>query len=590
MRPEQKVFTKLKDTLLEALKSSNLNNHQNKTSRRIENSPWVKLPNCQDFQIKLHGWNPILKFFNLKKKITPTIEIEPYINGKMNRYMEHQVLRLKKLRAQPRLYWKLSKFLISKSHVFRIAAWHHVFPNWHRNLPLKQVLIINNQVNSLIKKWEKLEIKLEYSRVLIPKGTSDVRPLGVPKAKWRILLHMWNNFLTWYITPRLLSTQHGFIPTRGCLTAWKDLFQKRIIESKYIYECDLKQFFPSVDIKSISKQLQEWKIPDSIIVELEQLNISTPSYPAVGLLPEFENWFYDWCAKSGENLRMDSMKLIEKGWDVWSRSHTDDGLPILRVEDLEAMFNLREYKYPPYKIIDQLFINPIPPDLEYSYQGVPQGSPTSPILSITTLKDFLSQQPSISYADDPIFYGNKPFEIKDEPNKGINLHETKSGWVKYNGKWLKPLKYLGMEYDGTTLRAHTRRGSALEVGSNIKQAIRSIRQYEQKNYTGMINTMSNSRSASLVSWQEIFSSKLIGYIQSRLYQGDWELKDLHQDFNLSYIPGSWYSKKKGNVPFASVFNTSSYASLSLYNIFRRSKIRKPKQGQTFKKFRWTLTS
>jgi hypothetical protein len=58
--------------------------------------------------------------------------------------------------------------------------------------------------------------------------------------------------------------------------------------------------------------------------------------------------------------------------------------------------------------------------------GVPQGAPTSPLTSILTLKKFLSQQPSISYADDPIFYNNEDFDIKDEPENGIRINEEKS--------------------------------------------------------------------------------------------------------------------------------------------------------------------
>jgi len=59
--------------------------------------------------------------------------------------------------------------------------------------------------------------------------------------------------------------------------------------------------------------------------------------------------------------------------------------------------------------------------------GVPQGAPTSPFLSIIALKPFLLQQRSVSYADDPIFFGDEYFEIKDFPKGGIVLHPDKSG-------------------------------------------------------------------------------------------------------------------------------------------------------------------
>jgi len=51
--------------------------------------------------------------------------------------------------------------------------------------------------------------------------------------------------------------------------------------------------------------------------------------------------------------------------------------------------------------------------------GVPQGAPTSPFLSMLTMKEFLLQQTSVSYADDPVFFSDKEFEIRGNPEQGI---------------------------------------------------------------------------------------------------------------------------------------------------------------------------
>jgi len=59
--------------------------------------------------------------------------------------------------------------------------------------------------------------------------------------------------------------------------------------------------------------------------------------------------------------------------------------------------------------------------------GVPQGAPTSPFLSILILKKFLTQQRSVSYADDPVFFGDQEFKIYDYPAEGITIHPEKSG-------------------------------------------------------------------------------------------------------------------------------------------------------------------
>lgn len=63
-------------------------------------------------------------------------------------------------------------------------------------------------------------------------------------------------------------------------------------------------------------------------------------------------------------------------------------------------------------------------------RGVPQGSNLGPTLSILVLKGFLSQQHSLSYADDGLFFSNEPFVIQDRPFTGITIHPGKSGWVR----------------------------------------------------------------------------------------------------------------------------------------------------------------
>lgn len=108
---------------------------------------------------------------------------------------------------------------------------------------------------------------------------------------------------------------------------------------------------------------------------------------------------------------------------------------------------------------------------EYFY-GLPQGLPTSPLLSIFALNEaFTSRYKNqVAYADDFIVYGQTASEcevpITDRMRAcNIRINEEKSGWVKKNGKWLKPLQFLGMTYDGKVFRASTRKGSTVEFTS-----------------------------------------------------------------------------------------------------------------------------
>jgi len=107
------------------------------------------------------------------------------------------------------------------------------------------------------------------------------------------------------------------------------------------------------------------------------------------------------------------------------------------------------------------------------YKGVPQGSNLGPLLALLPMREFLCQMSSVSYADDGLFYSDEPFEIYDMPQLGIVLHPEKSGWVKSDGEWLKPLKFLGLVLDREELRAETRKGSRL-IASSMKRAFSAV--------------------------------------------------------------------------------------------------------------------
>jgi len=79
------------------------------------------------------------------------------------------------------------------------------------------------------------------------------------------------------------------------------------------------------------------------------------------------------------------------------------------------------------KYFSYLHLDRIYPEVPQQYQGVPQGSNHGPLLANLVMKKFLSQVPSISYADDGIFYSNEPFEILEDPLSGIHIHPEKSG-------------------------------------------------------------------------------------------------------------------------------------------------------------------
>jgi hypothetical protein len=101
------------------------------------------------------------------------------------------------------------------------------------------------------------------------------------------------------------------------------------------------------------------------------------------------------------------------------------------------------------------------------FRGLPQGLPTSPILTIAALQTLFvtkSKWDLLMYADDGLIYGCGPTpsekEIKDtlsNPKYGIELNMEKSRFAKLPGETIN-LKFLGMSkpergsYLRTTLR------------------------------------------------------------------------------------------------------------------------------------------
>jgi len=68
------------------------------------------------------------------------------------------------------------------------------------------------------------------------------------------------------------------------------------------------------------------------------------------------------------------------------------------------------------------------------------------------------------YADDSVGFSDKPIDLEvPEEMERIKINEEKSGYIKYNGQQLKPLKFLGLEVFRDFLRAHTRKGSRLQL-------------------------------------------------------------------------------------------------------------------------------
>jgi len=140
---------------------------------------------------------------------------------------------------------------------------------------------------------------------------------------------------------------------------------------------------------------------------------------------------------------------------------------------------------------------------------------------------------TVQYADDGLKAEDEPFDFKLNDFStyyGIELAPEKCGWVRYNGEWLKPLKFLGMEYDGSTdtFRASTRNGATLEFKggpSAIPGLLRELERLSDHDYISGKGSAEGTRlrRESLpidkqlkYSWRTMFRSEYFGLFFSRM--------------------------------------------------------------------------
>lgn len=241
---------------------------------------------------------------------------------------------------------------------------------------------------------------------------------------------MLNNFILIYVSPWISNDQHGYFPQRGTMSAIKVLLTK-IIHSKSIYEFDLRKLFDTINLDYLEDILLKLGVDPEIVTHMIRCNRTAPI--------------------SGERPQVFKSLTHEAHLYKYHKTRVW-GFPG-GIAELHNWLNKKRIE------------EKANPDLKEAgyFLGVSQGNPLSPVLSTLLLNPLLLfgkfslLYKILMYADDGILYAISPdVEIteilKFPPESGIEIHPTKSKWVKRfsnplwypTGEWLSPLKFLGV--------------------------------------------------------------------------------------------------------------------------------------------------
>lgn len=528
---------------------------------KLRNKFIENLPNVKTFRVVIQGKRLPLEKIGITKSVKSHLEIEKYKNKRINRWFEHQIIRLIKYRKEER-YWTLAKILLTNK-VFYVVHLNKVIPTWYRQSHMRDPIILFKKIKRISKEFSG---NVDFRRVYIPKNETDFRPLGVPTPEWRIYLSMLNTILIIWLEPYWHVSQHGYFPRKGTLTVWREIFKK--INSPDIYEFDLKQFFSSVNIQHLSSILRKRNMPKWWVEYIENINKSKPKLQEkdkvdesatreaqeleAGILNREQRWYQpvrEFIKANGAELWK---QLVMEDTGGFSLYHEYE------MVQLQAALFASFPETPTSELVGETGFHSVT-------ESLPQGGSISPTLSVQVLKWIFEYEASPTmYADDGIIFGKPKLDHPKYKAAGIVFHSAKSGWVKQAGRWLKPLKFCGLVYDGNRdeLWSETKKGNYLLIKKNELKRI-------QKASEWFISTGPNHKSQT---WHTLFLSRISGFVQAALYNGTYELSSNWEKWKIDRCSTSWLASKSAKRIFKkarikpTLYNASSLASRWLLNI------------------------
>lgn len=229
--------------------------------------PFKALPNVRDLWVRTNILDPLLSRFGVVKKLSPKLESTTLSRRTKaaNRYLRIMGLRFEKLLvSRDHLsFWILALNYLEHSKVLRVVALRKLESNWHLKFSMAQVIYLLGKLDAKIKGLSTfVEIVQQYAPKTKADGSKTFRPIGSPAYVDRMYTFLLQSFLVMYFAHYIGDSQHGFLPGRGTLTAWKAIANN--LKEPFIYEWDLKGAFPSVSLPHMRDRLTELGMPAQI--------------------------------------------------------------------------------------------------------------------------------------------------------------------------------------------------------------------------------------------------------------------------------------------------------------------------------------
>jgi hypothetical protein len=436
--------------------------------------------------------------------------------NRANKYLDRQYIRMEKRleKGDYKGYTKLYELISARSALFR---WVIII----RKLPFlgTSILRVLNLFKSVGKLLNKKSTKVKFKRIFLPeydnKGKlKKHRPLGVPSAEWRVIGAMEDFYLTNLFADSWAPNQYACMPKRGVADAWIDILKRYVSGVKEIMGYDLAKFFDTVFIGEIDRI---WQIPPKHRAWLIEMSKSKAK-----IRPQDRY-------KESERIEKTINEVTKEFDEAKFMAAVQADTPIVTHEMMAAMAG---WYIPQSSLADKP-------------RGLPQGLNTSPILACRLLQrtNYLREHPEIvQYMDDGIIMQEEPIDIAnieldlDYKYSGVAFSPSKTEEIMREGKWVKPLKFLGCSFDGEIFRAHTRTKGVYTV-RNASQRIEEILRWLEEN-RGEIGAYRN----------KVTSLIADGWNQTDVRTTWWGLaKEGRPDFEIVNQFSTWWAETKAKV-------------------------------------------